>query len=280
MWADPACGPKPAGGPNFNSATPGHTGSRDAMNDTSGTGMLRNPPVVGAVALLLCCASMPTLHPTVGEGHQARSVRPVMQLLPGPVRELAAGKLLVAARDLRDPNFSETVILLADFTREGAMGVIINRRTRVPVTRLFPQLKAPEDHPALLYLGGPVAATGVLGLVRSDAARDDSRHVVDDIYLVATREPLESLIAAGVGPSRFRVYLGYAGWGPGQLERETAQGSWHIVQSESDVVFDADPGSLWRRQIRRTDERMARRGAGPPAGGARILPAGEARRER
>ena len=74
--------------------------------------------------------------------------------------------------------------------------------------------------------------------------------------MVASREALEAPIAAGAGPDRFRVYLGYAGWGPGQLERETLHGSWHVFQAETAVVFDPDPETLWQRQIRRTEERM------------------------
>lgn len=236
------------------------------MNRRRRTGIFCTPPGLGAFVLLLSCATLPAHAPARAAGPAAPGTF-TGQLLPGPVKELAPGKLLVAARELLDPNFSETVVLLADYNRQGAMGVIINRRTQVPVARLFPTLKQAPGQAPRLYLGGPVAATGVLGLLRSEAPRKDSRHVIGDLYLVASREPLEALIASGVGPSRFRVYLGYAGWAPGQLESETAHGSWHVVQGEVDVVFDSDPGSVWQRQIRRTEERMVRRGTGFCEGG-------------
>jgi putative transcriptional regulator len=195
----------------------------------------------------------------------AGSHAPTAQLLPGVVKELATGKLLIAARDLPDGNFSETVILLADYSSEGAMGLIINRETEVPLARAFPQLKQVSAR-ARIFAGGPVATTRMIGLLRTTAPAADVRHIVRDVYLVATREPLEGLIASGADPNRFRVYFGYAGWAPGQLERETVEGSWHVLQGESALIFDPDPSSVWRRQIRRTDGLMAARQPNAPTG--------------
>jgi putative transcriptional regulator len=180
------------------------------------------------------------------------------QLVPGVVRELAVGKLLIAARGLPDGNFSETVILLATFGSEGAMGLIINRQTEIPLARAFPQLKTVSPL-ARVYAGGPVATTRMIGLLRATKAPQDVRHIVSDIYLVATREPLESLIAAGADPERLRVYFGSAGWAPGQLEREAADGAWHVVPGDPALVFDPEPSSVWRREIRRTEGVMAAR---------------------
>jgi len=172
------------------------------------------------------------------------------------VKELAAGKLLVAARGLPDPNFAETVILLAQHSGEASMGLIINRRTDVSLARLFPKLKQPQGQPSALYVGGPVSPDGVLALLRSAVPKANSRRVLDDVYMIATPEALEAPIMAGVGQSHFRVYLGYAGWGPGQLERETTQGAWHVFRADTAVVFDPDPDTLWQRQVRRTEDRM------------------------
>ena len=195
------------------------------------------------------------------EATGAAGVRP--QLMPGAVRELAPGKLLVAARGLPDPNFSETVVLLADYNEKGAMGLVINRRTQVRVATAFPHLGLPEDYLPTLYAGGPVAPTGVLALHRARQSEPDARGVVAGVHLLAARESLESLIAARTGADRLRVYVGYAGWGPGQLERETLHGSWHVFSAEAAVVFDEEPDTLWPRQIRRADTRMA---AAPPVG--------------
>ena len=99
-------------------------------------------------------------------------------------------------------------------------------------------------------LGGPVSTDGVLALLRSTTPLANSRRVIDDVHMIATQEELEAQIGAGADPRRFRVYVGYAGWGPGQLERETLQGGWHVFTAEAAVVFDPEPESLWQRQIR------------------------------
>jgi putative transcriptional regulator len=178
---------------------------------------------------------------------------PAAQLRPGAVRELAAGKLLVAARHLPDPNFSQTVVLLAEFSQEGAMGLIVNRQTDVTLARLMPGLQNAKSRAAFAFFGGPVAIPGVLALLRSPTTRGDTRHVVGDVYLINTREVLDEMLSSGAAQDQLRVYVGYAGWGPGQLDRETATGSWHVLEGSGDIVFDPDPDTAWERLIRRTE---------------------------
>jgi putative transcriptional regulator len=182
------------------------------------------------------------------------------QLLPGDVKSLAPGNLLVASRDLRDPNFVETVVLLAQVTREGAMGVIINRESAVPVARALPDLQTPPD--AVLFMGGPVEADGIVALARSTRDVTDSQRIFDDVYLVTAMDPLRAQFASGARRDRLRVYLGYAGWGAGQLERETLHGGWHVARGEAAIVFDDDPDSLWEREIKKTEGLLARHGPG------------------
>jgi putative transcriptional regulator len=217
----------------------------------------RGGPAVASAALV--CALFTAF---VGAELQPRD-RPYIaapQLRRGAVKALAEGKLLVAARGLPDPNFSETVVLLAQFGPEGAMGLILNRRTSVPLSRVFPKLTPRTGDASVLFVGGPVAADSVLALVRSTRAPKDSKPVVDDVHVVASRESLESQLSANADPSRVRVYLGYSGWGPGQLERETLLGSWHVVRAERGVVFDPDPAGLWEREIEKTGGLLASSG--------------------
>lgn len=208
-------------------------------------------------AILLACTTLTGLVPVDPAGRAEALGRASGQLRPGSVKALAAGKLLVAARGLPDPNFTETVILLAEHSGEGSMGLIVNRRTDLPLARLFPNLKPTPGQPAALFTGGPVSTDGVLALLRSTVPTSEGRRVFDDVYMIATREGLDEFILAGTEQSRFRVYLGYAGWGPGQLERETTQGAWHVFRADAAVVFDPAPDSLWQRQVRRTEDRMA-----------------------
>jgi putative transcriptional regulator len=174
------------------------------------------------------------------------------------VKALAAGKFLVAARGLPDSNFSRTVILLVAFSDGGAMGVVINRRTDVTLARVFPELTPTTASVSQAFIGGPVERTGAVGLVRGPDTPVDARPIIDGVHLVSSREALEALIKAGAASSRFRVYLGYSGWGPGQLENETLLGSWHVTAGEAGVVFDPDPAAMWQRQIARTEVTFAR----------------------
>lgn len=172
--------------------------------------------------------------------------------------ELRAGKFLVASRDLRDPNFHETVVLLAQHDETSAMGLVVNRPTRVPLSELFPEFEPARDRTDAVHLGGPVLITGALALLRSATRPGESLRVLDDVYLLSTIEDLEKVVRDEVPSSRFRVYMGYAGWGPGQLEREIAGGSWHVFDGDADMVFDPKPGTVWERMIKRTDVILVR----------------------
>ena len=177
-----------------------------------------------------------------------------VQLRSGAVKELAAGKLLVAVRGLPNPNFAETVILLAEHGGEGSIGLVLNRRTDGPLSRVFSELKHRTGLFIALYSGGPVATDGVVALEQSQATRQ-ARQVLADVRMVASREALEALVASGAEPDRGHMCMGSA-VGPGQLERETLHGSWHVFHAETAVVCDPDPGTLWQRQVRRTEEQM------------------------
>jgi len=181
----------------------------------------------------------------------------------GSVHDLMPGALLVASRGLGDPNFFHTVILLVHHDADGAMGLVLNRRTDVPIGRIFESLEAARDHTAPVFMGGPVALTGAQALVRSSSAIADGRRLVGDVYVLGSREALTRRLAGAIDADRFRLYLGYAGWGPGQLEDEVDDDAWHIFEASAGIVFDADPGTLWLRQIRRTDVQMVSAPAPP-----------------
>jgi putative transcriptional regulator len=177
------------------------------------------------------------------------------QLQPGPVKELARGKILVAGRELRDPNFAETVVLVLDHNVQGTLGLVLNRPSETPLTRLL-ELPAGGSVP-LVYQGGPVEGSGVLALVKSDKALTDTKAVLDGVYEITAPAALNDLVKANAGPDRLRVYYGYSGWSADQLERETRSGAWHVFNGSAAVVFDADPITLWKRLIPHADERMA-----------------------
>lgn len=172
------------------------------------------------------------------------------------VRELAVGKLLVAARKLPDPNFTDTVVLLVKYSREGAAGIVINRPSEIPLSRALPGVPAVAGVAAAAFIGGPVSQQAVLALSRS--ACDACPRVGRDVYLVNTTDALKERLARSTDARQLRVYLGYAGWGAGQLEAETRQGAWHVLDADARVVFDPHPDTLWQRIIRRTEGVLAR----------------------
>jgi putative transcriptional regulator len=209
-------------------------------------------PAVVLLALLGAAGTLPIL-PAGSQGIQKND-----RLHQAAVKALAGGKLLVAARRLPDPNFGNAVILLAEFNDDGAVGLVVNRRSEVSVARVFPHLTATVASAGQAFLGGPVEKTRPMVLVRASASPPGARHVVDGIYLLTAREAIESAVTSAATPGHLRVYLGYSGWGPGQLEAETAEGVWHVLAGDPDAVFDPDPSSTWQRQIARTELIQAR----------------------
>ena len=177
---------------------------------------------------------------------------------PAQAPELAAGTLLVASRDLGDPNFSETVILVLRYDEEeGAMGLIVNRRTDLPLSRVFEDVKGAKGRKDLAYMGGPVEPGNVLALLKSSTKLEDAERVFGNVYLISDKDLLEKTLADKADPYVFHIFLGYAGWGPGQLEHEMDLGAWHILPADAASVFDADPDSVWPKLIRRTELRIA-----------------------
>jgi putative transcriptional regulator len=170
-----------------------------------------------------------------------------------PVKELAAGKMLVAARTMSDSLFADSVILLFAYSPDGAAGLVVNRRSAMPVSRALPDLPMPDGPSPVLFLGGPVAMTEVRALVRSSAPVTGAHRVLKDVVLLTTVEAMEREVEAGALMTRIRLYAGYAGWAPGQLEREVLRGRWLIVDGDGDAVFDPNPDTLWRREIRLAD---------------------------
>jgi putative transcriptional regulator len=156
--------------------------------------------------------------------------------------ETLRGQLLVAAPILHDPNFHRTVVLLAEHGEEGAMGLVLNRPTDTAVVEALPELAPLAGHAERVFLGGPVALESVLALAELDDPDEASELLFGAVGFV--QEP-------DVPVARGRVYVGYAGWGAGQLEAELAEESWLVVPAETDDLFSDDPDGLWSAVLRR-----------------------------
>jgi putative transcriptional regulator len=171
-------------------------------------------------------------------------------------KDLATGKFLVASRGLLDPNFAETVVLLVEYQESGVVGLVVNRRTKLPVSRALTVQEA-KGRPESVYIGGPVEVTGVMALARSSADVEGAKHVMGDVYLITTKTLLNKSLASPIAASAFHVFLGYAGWSAPQLRHELELGGWFIFPGDATAVFDTDPSSVWNRFIARTDTRIA-----------------------
>ena len=170
--------------------------------------------------------------------------------------DIGVGRLLIATKDLGDPNFAETVILIVDYDSEkGASGLILNRRTKVALTKLFPDLKTAPGDP--VYQGGPVEVSGAQALLRAHSKPENANRVFGDVYVTGSRDLIEKSVAAASDPSSFRLYVGYGGWGAGQLEREIDLGAWELLNGKTSIVFDDDPDSLWSRLEEMAHSRIA-----------------------
>ncbi len=169
-----------------------------------------------------------------------------------PPMELSKGKFLVASKQLRDPQFFETVVLLIDYGSQGAMGLVINRPTTVKLSKVLPEIEGLQKRSDTIYLGGPVAKNQLMLLIRTNSPLEGSRLVFKDIYLSSSQTIIEKMIDNPDTPERFRVYAGYAGWAPGQLDQEVSRGGWHILQADEESVFDKTPLEIWPELIRRS----------------------------
>jgi putative transcriptional regulator len=180
--------------------------------------------------------------------------------------DLAVGKLLVASPDLPDPNFARTVVLLVEYEEDGVVGLIVNRRSKVPISRVLEDVQPAKERADPVYAGGPVGRTELLALLRSHDKPSDAKHVVGDIFLVTSKDLLEKILASSKDSNVLRLYLGYSGWTMEQLRHEVDLGAWYIFRGDPAAVFDSEPDSLWSRLIRETELRIAmNRELRPPA---------------
>ena len=168
-----------------------------------------------------------------------------------PAQPSLAGQLLVATPDLDDPNFAGTVVYLVHHDQEGAMGLVINRVLGAgPLGKMLEGLGVEPDGGADLELrvhyGGPVEPARGFMLHSPDYRAADTV-VLSDLAALTLSPDILQAIAAGKGPRRSLFALGYAGWGPEQLESELAAGAWFVVEPDTALLFDDHPETKWQR---------------------------------
>jgi putative transcriptional regulator len=167
------------------------------------------------------------------------------------VSDSLRGRLLVAAPDLADPNFFRTVVLILEHTVDGALGVVLNRPSPdTTVEAPLPAWAPLAVDPPVIFVGGPVQPEAAIGLAHQAerGVPDGFAPLSDELGTVdLERDP------AAVAPriDRLRVFAGYSGWGPRQLEQELEADGWFVVDAEPSDLWTAEPETLWRTVLRR-----------------------------
>jgi putative transcriptional regulator len=176
------------------------------------------------------------------------------------------GRLLVASPALRDPNFDRTIVLVLEHSEEGALGLVLNRPSDTELADTLPEWGPLAVDPGVVFVGGPVSPDSAIGLAlaRGDASGGggpvtarDGEDADASMGWIPLFGPLGT-VDLGRDPDdvqpgvrAVRVFVGYAGWAPGQLESELAAGGWFVVDADVSDALDTDPDALWRTVLRR-----------------------------
>ena len=174
--------------------------------------------------------------------------------------ESLRGHLLIAGPSLLDPNFWRTVVLVGEHTEEGALGVVLNRSSETTVDEALPELALLAEEMGTVHVGGPVQPSAVVVLADFAEAADAESLVVESVGFLPPEIEPDTLGEL----RRARVYVGYAGWGPGQLDVELEEGSWIVEPAQPDDVFTDDPEGLWSDVLRRKGGPFTLLAAMPP----------------
>jgi putative transcriptional regulator len=168
-------------------------------------------------------------------------------------------KLLVATPMLEDPNFDRTVVWLLEHGPEGALGVVLNRPSDLPVGEPLPSWVDATEPMSVVFLGGPVSTSSVIALARvtgPDAVPEGTWEPVSDTIGVLDLNADPMLVAPSL--TGLRCFAGYAGWGPEQLEGEIREGAWFVLDADPADLFTAAPTGLWRTVLARQPGELAR----------------------
>lgn len=193
----------------------------------------------------------------------------VASMAPGAAGDESKPYFLVATADLGDPIFERSVILMlppAPPPNEIIAGLIINKPTTIPLQRLFPKAAALKDGTA--YFGGPVELNEASLLIRTPVPPGKATRLLGDVYLSTDPGSITSAMGGARTPNGVRFLLGRAQWSRDQLHHEIMEGAWYIAPAEAEMVFSADPKTVWRALVRRAQllkvDAVAPEGRGAP----------------
>ncbi len=165
---------------------------------------------------------------------------------PGNTIQPGAGKLLIAEPFLQDNNFSRSVVLLCEHGEEGTVGFILNHLTELTLGELLPDLSFIK---ADIYEGGPVQ-TDTLHILHRIPDVLGGKEICQGIYWGGSYDILQEILHDNTyKPENIRLFVGYTGWSPGQLDKELEEGSWFVTEMPSASLLQAEPANVWKEAI-------------------------------
>ena len=162
-------------------------------------------------------------------------------------QSIQPGVFLIADPAMNDPNFRQTVVLLWSHGEHGTHGVIINRPMSTPLSQALPEVSVLEGINLTLYFGGPVFLEQPILLFRHTEELQEGERVFADVYVSMSLDVVQPLRGGRALEEILRVYAGHAGWAPGQLASEMAQGAWHVLRGDAHSIFNPDPSDVWSK---------------------------------
>ncbi len=153
--------------------------------------------------------------------------------------------LLVGKPDLPDDDFANSVVLVMNNLGPAPVGIVVNRPTRITVPQLFPDDTRLARLSDKVYFGGPVELGAVWFLMRAATPPEHAMQAFNGVYLSADRELLQKLLARPKPMDGLRIFVGHAGWAPGQLESEIDRGAWTLKRADPDTIFNGKSEHLW-----------------------------------
>lgn len=166
--------------------------------------------------------------------------------------------LLIASNRISDANFSRTVVLVTQHGGGGPIGVVLNRPSELVLADIFDQEHALRGRKDRLFIGGPVSRHTLVFVLRADKQPKSAVEVLSGLYMSLDADESLRRLRQGAAETSVRVYAGYAGWSPGQLEKEIAHGDWHLLPADADTILSAEPESLWETLVRRASIKTVR----------------------
>ena len=251
-----------------------HAGSVEARWIPASAGMtVRSDNRIGADGIIPASAGMTGSASALGESGAATRVVGEPRLVSTFVRVAALarighrpgrGMFLLAAPRLRDPRFAQTVVLLLEYDRTGALGLVINRPTEASLHDVL-ATPLPNSEGHAVFAGGPVELRRLIALLRSPVAVAGAEHLFGDVHASGSMDTLRRMLERDGHAADVHAYLGYAGWAPGQLDAEIARGDWIVAPADAGSVFDTPPVDVWPNLMRRNAGRWVRAGPARPA---------------